>query len=405
MTLFIGALYGLFALCLPVVTLLHELGHAAAARCLGALRVEVHVGSYGEQAGAWRAALPGRVTLWFKLGLRPLRGLCRPTWDPARPPGVTGQAAFILAGPLASTAVAAGLLWPGFHYDFHGAFKLVLIVFGLVAGLDLVGNLLPLRLRVKLASGEVLYSDGYQLYRLIARTWFGAEEDYAATYRTAAALYNAGRYADSAPLFRQLLGQVNDAQIYPLAFTAYYNSQQFAAALALAEEYPALAATLDDYAATRAYLLARTNQFDAALELYGQLLAADPAPPTGLQCNRAYVHLLAGHYPEAVRDLDAVLAREPDHAYAHAQRGRARLALGDDAGLADLHRALALNPAEPHALCNLGLHAHTEGRYPVALAYLEQAAALDPHLHQLAEHLAATRACLAVPGGASALTS
>lgn len=402
--LFIGVLFGLFALSLPVVVLLHELGHAVAARCLGAVRADVYVGSYGEQVGAWRAALPGQVTLWVRLGLRPLRGLCRAVWDPARPPGAARQAAFILAGPLASAVVATGLLWSGFHYDFHGALKLVLLAFGFVAGLDLVVNLLPFRLRVRLASGEVLYSDGYNLYRLLARTWFGAaEDDHAAAYRTAADLYNAGNYAGSAPLFQQLLGRMNDAQIYPLAFAAHYHSQQFAAALALMEDYPALAAAFDEPEATRAYLLARTNQFEAALDLYGQLVAADPAPSAGLQCNRAYVRLLAGQYAEAIRDFDAVLAHAPDHAYAHAQRGRARLALGDAAGLGDLHRALALDPADPYALCNLGLHAHAEGHYPAALAYLEQAFALDPHLHQLAEHLAATRAWLAAPGGAGPL--
>lgn len=400
--LFLLLLFGLFALSWPVVTLLHELGHAVAARLAGAVAVEMYVGSYGEQAGAWRVALPGQITLWFKLGLWPLRGgLCDLRWNPARLPGVGRQVAVLLAGPLASIALAVPLLGAAFGLSLHGALKLVAVVFGVLAALDLLLNLLPLRLRLPAAGargGEVAYSDGYQLGRLLRRAWFprrAPADPYLADYRAAAALYTAGDYAASAPRFHKLLPRSPNNEVYKLAFTAYYHGQQFAQALALADEYPALAAALEHHQATRAYLLARTEQLGPALALFDELLAAEPAPPTFLQNNRGYTLLLLGRFAEARRDFEAVIEHEPANAYAHAQRGRARLALGDAAGLADLHRALALDPNEPFAHCNLGLHAHAAGSYAEALAHLEHAATLDPHLHRLADYLAATRAGLA----------
>jgi tetratricopeptide (TPR) repeat protein len=167
-------------------------------------------------------------------------------------------------------------------------------------------------------------------------------------------------------------------------------------ALALVDEYPDLAAKHNDVLPTRAYLFARTEQLDKALALYTQLVSERPADQQHRN-NRGYTCLLMGRNEEALREFAAVIAQEPDNAYAHAQRGRVRLALGEAAGLADLHHAQELDQSEPFAPCNLGLHAHAEGRYAEALAYFEQAAALDAHLHRLAEYMAATRACLPAP--------
>jgi tetratricopeptide (TPR) repeat protein len=118
-----------------------------------------------------------------------------------------------------------------------------------------------------------------------------------------------------------------------------------------------------------------------------------------LRNNRGYAQLLRGRFEEALQDFEAVIAQEPTNAYAYAQRGRLRLEQGDATGMADLHRAQELNPNEPFVFCNLGLHAHANGRYAEALAHLERAAAIDPNLHRLADYLAATKAYLvgAVP--------
>jgi tetratricopeptide (TPR) repeat protein len=394
MPVFFAALLCLFLLSWPVVVLLHEMGHAIMCRVLGAQWAEIFVGSYGEREKAWRIALPGRVTLWFRPRLA-LTGLCRAGWREDAPPGVARQAAYLLAGPVASTAVAAALLWPAFQLNLHGALKMVLVVFGCMSLLDLVLNLLPLRRQTQLVSGGVAFSDGYQLYRLLARAWFNVKYDDEVLVKTACDLYNAGDYHASASLFRDLLSRHVEGNIYHLTFSAYYNGRQYAEALAVLDEHPNLASEHNDVMPTRAYLLACMEQIDEALALYTQLLHERPADQHPQhRNNRGYAHLLLGRHEDALRDFAAVIAQDPANAYAHAQQGRARLELGDADGLTDLHRALELNPDDPFALCNLGLHAHTEGRYADALAYLKQAAALDPNLHRLPDYLAATEARL-----------
>jgi tetratricopeptide (TPR) repeat protein len=393
--IFLVALMGLALLSWTTVVFLHEMGHALMCRVLGATSAEVFVGSYGECENAWQVPLPGRITLWFRPRLQLTGGLCRANWRPEALPGAARQAAFLLAGPVTSTVVAAALLWPAFRLDVHGALKMVLVVFGSMSVLDLIANLLPLRHRAQLVGGGMVFSDGYQLYRLAARAWFKVKYDDEALMEKATALYNAGEHRASASLLHDLLGRHANGKVYLLAFSAYYHSQQFAQALALVDEYPKLASENNDVLATRAYLFARTDQLDEALTLYTQLVDERPADQQPQhRNNRGYTYLLLGRYKEALRDFAAVIAQEPDNAYAHAQRGRVRLALGDASGLADLHRAQSLNPEEAFAACNLGLHAHAEGRYAEAMVYFEQAASINAHLHRLADYVAATRACL-----------
>ncbi|GAA4371345.1 hypothetical protein GCM10023185_46730 [Hymenobacter saemangeumensis] len=374
-----------------VVVFLHELGHAVMARLMGAPSAEIYVGSYGDAESSWRLPLPGRLTLWFRPRLVLTGGLCRARWRPEAPPGRARQVAFILAGPVTSTLIAVALLWPAFQAGAHGALKLVLVVFGCMSVIDLVVNLLPLQRQVPLDQGGTAYSDGYQLYRLAASAWFNVPTD-EERLQSAADMFNKGDYRGAAGPLCRLLAQYPDSSIYQLAFSAYYNSQQFDQALQLADKYPGLEASFDDHATLRAYLLARTEQLPQAEALYTELLVSQPVEQHPLlRNNRGYCYLLAGRYPEAQRDFDAVLAQEPENAYALAQRGRVRLELGDASGLADLHRAQELNPAEAFAWCNLGLHAHAAGRYAEALGYLQQAQALDPHLHRLPAYLAAAQ--------------
>jgi hypothetical protein len=172
------------------------------------------------------------------------------------------MAGFLLAGPMASTTVAAASLWPAFGLDVHGALKMLLVVFGCLSLFDLVLNLLPLRHQATLTNGEAAYSDGYLLYRLAAHVWFNVPDDNH-QLRTACRLFDAGNYASSAGIFRDLLARDASINLYQPTFSAYYNSQQYANALALANEYPGLAATFPDYASVNAYLCARTEQLAA----------------------------------------------------------------------------------------------------------------------------------------------
>ncbi|WP_208178370.1 tetratricopeptide repeat protein [Hymenobacter negativus] len=395
MPLFLGVLFVLHVVSRPVVVFLHELGHSLMSRAVGASSVDMYVGSYGEQDDAWRVLLPGRITLWFKWRIWPVQGgLCLAKWPEGFSVGTARWVAILVAGPVSSSIVAWSLMWPAFHYNIHGALKFILVAFTVIALLDLMGNLMPSIRSAKQSPGGVVYSDGYRLYLLLSRAWFNIKSPDEVVMDKAIELYNAGNYEASLPLLHDLLDRLPNQHLYQLAFSAYYNTRRFAEALELEEKYPEFATSFDSHGPTRAYLLCRVERLAEAKDLYTQLLAEAPVETrTMLHNNRGYSYLLEGNYEAALRDFNAVLEQEPDNAYTYAQLGRLRLEQGDASGLADLGRALELNPQEPFVFCNLGLHAHAQGRYAEALSYFEQAAAFDAYLHRLAEYTAAARAC------------
>lgn len=82
----------------------------------------------------------------------------------------------------------------------------------------------------------------------------------------------------------------------------------------------------------------------------------------------------AGQYTEATQAYSKILTDWKDVAPAHLGRGRARLALGDEAGgLADLTRAVELEPDAPTSAEELGDVLYVRGRYREAAEYYLQA--------------------------------
>ena len=82
----------------------------------------------------------------------------------------------------------------------------------------------------------------------------------------------------------------------------------------------------------------------------------------------------AGQYTEATQTYTRILSDWEDVASAHLGRGRARLALGDEeGGLADLTRAVQLEPDAPTSAQELGDVLYIRGRYSEAAEYYLQA--------------------------------
>ena len=82
----------------------------------------------------------------------------------------------------------------------------------------------------------------------------------------------------------------------------------------------------------------------------------------------------AGQYTEATETYSMILSDWQDVASAHLGRGRARLALGDDeGGLADLTRAVELEPDAPTSAEELADVLYVRGRYRDAAEYYLQA--------------------------------
>lgn len=159
----------------------------------------------------------------------------------------------------------------------------------------------------------------------------------------------------------------------------------------------------NDAEAYQLYLLARSLQrqltlesTDRAIELYHQALAADPNfAPAHVQL--AYALLNQGFFHETRID-DVATRMEPqiaaalsldDHlSSAYAVRGALRAAqMRTDEGLADLKRAIELNPNDVSAWAEIGRIALFDGRPRAALADYDRAAALDPLNFTLQEQL------------------
>ncbi|HKJ23370.1 MAG TPA: tetratricopeptide repeat protein [Myxococcota bacterium] len=76
-----------------------------------------------------------------------------------------------------------------------------------------------------------------------------------------------------------------------------------------------------------------------------------------------------------------VIARYPDHYWAYAYRGQARVAAGDlEAGIADYTRSLDRNPRYVNAWFNRGMAHAKRGELAAAARDLDQALAIDPDL-------------------------
>ncbi|MES3024870.1 MAG: tetratricopeptide repeat protein [Pseudomonadota bacterium] len=155
--------------------------------------------------------------------------------------------------------------------------------------------------------------------------------------------------------------------------------------------------------------LHQQGQFDAARELYGQVLALDArqfdalhlsgviarqrgdvdtalaliARAVGIDPTQANAHCNlgaalhdAGRPDEALASYDRALALNPHYALALCNRGNALRKLGRlEPAIGSYRRALALRPAYPEAHCNLAIALHDAGRAGEALASAERALA------------------------------
>ena len=115
------------------------------------------------------------------------------------------------------------------------------------------------------------------------------------------------------------------------------------------------------------YVLQRENKPRESLAIFTQ--AAAIAPPLAEDLRLvAMDYVLLNDYPDAIHWLDRALAADPNNAEAWYALGRSHMEQGDFvAAERDLRRTLALTPANPKALNNLGLSLEAQNRPDEAL--------------------------------------
>jgi tetratricopeptide (TPR) repeat protein len=88
-----------------------------------------------------------------------------------------------------------------------------------------------------------------------------------------------------------------------------------------------------------------------------------------------------GDLTEALTQVEAVLAQQPDHYQGLQLRGKINAAQGNGtAARADYQRLIELAPENPSGYYHLGLLARVEQRYDEAIAYFDKALQLNPKL-------------------------
>ena len=383
------ALVGL--LCLRLMTVLHESGHALMALLLFRGPVIVHLGSYGAPTGNLTLRL-GRLRIYFKYNLLKWRGgYCQyqhPVGSPA-----WRRTLLILAGPLLPLLLAVAGLYLSFEHVSNLLIFLT-IYFLLVTILGLI-NLIPSRQPIVLVDGRQIHNDGTQLRQ-------GSRQQHLTRQAARATTsFAAGEYAESAALFEELLAQsVSTAELFRHAIQARLLAEHYAQGLALSTRYEQKFAEsfTDADHFTRALLLSRLGQHPEALAAYSALIE-QPEPYAWAYNNRGYTYNLLGEYELAIADFDQVIAADWQPAYAYCNRGLARLRLGQEvAGLADLAHGLALDPTNAYGYRNLGIYHLDRGEHAAALGFFEQARQHDPATHLLADYLAQARRVAEAPG-------
>jgi predicted O-linked N-acetylglucosamine transferase (SPINDLY family) len=198
--------------------------------------------------------------------------------------------------------------------------------------------------------------------------------------RQAVALHQQGRLADAESLYRQIIAA--DPKLFaPLYLLGVLRLQQGDSEEAVALLARALAINPNDPAAHTHYGMALVGQrrFAEAVPAFDHALALAPGAAAALMGRGAALRVLARH-SEALRDYEAALAVDPSNADAWNGRGALLRAAGRiDEALDSFNRAIALWPDFAESLNNRGdLQWSDRQDYHAAVADLGRALALDP---------------------------
>lgn len=108
-----------------------------------------------------------------------------------------------------------------------------------------------------------------------------------------------------------------------------------------------------------------------------------------------FCYLELKQYKQAIETFSEAIFRKPDHSFALANRGLAKIKSKDvERGLSDVQDALNLNWNEPYAYRTLGIHYLETGSPSLALTHFQRAKALYPETFKINELLTSAIASL-----------
>ncbi|MEO7214345.1 tetratricopeptide repeat protein [Mucilaginibacter sp.] len=365
----------IFIACRFLTVLFHELGHAIPALLFTKEKVEVYLGSYGDN-NAPSISLSTRFTIYFYFNpLKWNKGMIRHHGY-----GLTFYKEFLILilGPLSSLLVALLAIWIIFAFDLNGFLKLFSIIFFFSALFDL-RNIYPSPYPITLYNGSKTYCDGYQIAKLIKY------HNDRKTYADAVIHYNNEQYQQASGLFEQLTpGFINEG-ILSVILNSYVQNREYVKAKDFFDKQTNNDVDSEGFNCI-GLIESQIGNHDIALEYYNKALMLNQ-DNVFARCNRAYTYNLFSKYTEALQDFNEVLKITPDSAYVYANIAYTKIKTGLlDEALEDINKALMLNDIEAYAYRNLGIYYIETGEYSKALNNLQHAFAIDTNTHMINEY-------------------
>jgi tetratricopeptide (TPR) repeat protein len=151
-------------------------------------------------------------------------------------------------------------------------------------------------------------------------------------------------------------------QVYGVRAEVYLKLNNPAAALEDMNQIFALGTPNANGFITRARAYAHLNRFAEAIKDMNHVLETDARPSTVLYNTRGWYHSLAGHYAEAVLDLNKAVEINPENAYSYGSRGHTYFLMSSyPAALADFVKSAELKPDHTFAIAGQSITQHALG--------------------------------------------
>jgi len=372
MTIAIFIMLGIYAAMIviyPLITILHELGHAFAYLLLTKPeRIDIFIGSYGDTDTPITFNIK-KLHFFVKLKFPYIRtgGLCQ---SYKSEPDYIKRIIIILAGPVFTFLVALILAAIAFNTEVHGAVKMFCFILILLSFISLVSNLSP-----NTIAGTDIDSDGKQL-AFVLRT-----RKVYTSYINGLEHFGNNELPDCiAELLKVHACAPANVKVSRCLYTSYM----------LLEDYPNTekylyrlkelnALKTDDYL-NRAYLFSRTDRYELAVTDYRRVLRRDKTNVYALN-NLGYHLSMNGEYNEAAPLLEKAIAVNPQFAFAHNNLGYVKIMTGwVNQGKELVEKSLELDNENAYAYKNLGIYYLKAKNKELALLNFNKAIELDEHI-------------------------
>ena len=368
------------------ITIIHELGHAIPAVLFSKANVTVYIGSYGDEKNAFKFKV-GLISFVVKYNPFYWRGGLYSLSNSDL--SFNKRIVIILMGPLAPFLCGLIVFSSALYFDWHGAIKLVSIIFLGVATFGLFANLIPSSKVVGAYEGRALYNDGYHFKKVLHL------KKLPKAVQQAIVLYEVKKYAEVAAIFETvILKDFREPEFFKMAISSHLMIGNYLSAKNLSDELQSFSEfDADDYA-NAGLIYASLENYEPAIAFYKRSLEMEPNHRYSLN-NFGFALNNIEEYDSAILLLDRAIQLDPLFTYAYNNRGFAKIMLGKhEDGLDDINHSFQLDTDNAYSHRNLGVYYLETKKYQKALDSFEKAKQIDGATLQIDQYIEKAQAGL-----------